>query len=108
MADPRTIERINVSEVIQSLNAILELELAGVVRYTHYSLMIYGYSRIPIVSWLRDQATESIDHANKAGATPALLTGIYDGRSIPYDDPGADPDMSVEMFDILVGHAEAA
>jgi len=75
MADPRTIERINVSEVIQSLNAILELELAGVVRYTHYSLMIYGYSRIPIVSWLRDQATESLDHANKAGELITNLGG---------------------------------
>ena len=39
----------------------------GVVRYTHYSLMIYGYNRIPIVSWMRDQATESLDHANRAG-----------------------------------------
>ena len=38
------------------LNKILELELAGVVRYTHYSFMVFGHSRIPIVSWLRDQA----------------------------------------------------
>lgn len=35
------------------LNRIMELELAGVVRYTHYALMIYGYNRIPIVSWLK-------------------------------------------------------
>ena len=54
-------------KIIDALNKILELELAGVVRYTHYSLMVYGYSRIPIISWLRDQATESLDHANKAG-----------------------------------------
>lgn len=53
--------------VIKALNTILEMELAGVVRYTHYALMIYGYNRIPIVSWLRGQATESLDHANKAG-----------------------------------------
>jgi bacterioferritin len=55
------------SDVVKVLNRILELELAGVVRYTHYSLMVYGYNRIPIVSWLREQATESLDHAQKAG-----------------------------------------
>ena len=58
---------MNKDKVLQILNDILETELAGVVRYTHYSLMIYGYNRIPIVSWMRDQATESLDHANRAG-----------------------------------------
>jgi bacterioferritin len=53
--------------VIKILNRILETELAGVVRYTHYSLMVYGYNRIPIVSWLREQATMSITHAQQAG-----------------------------------------
>lgn len=53
--------------VIKALNMILEMELAGVVRYTHYSLMVFGYTRIPIVSWLRGQAAESLAHANKAG-----------------------------------------
>lgn len=54
-------------EVVKLLNHILEMELAGVVRYTHYSLMVYGYGRIPIVSWLREQAIESITHAQEAG-----------------------------------------
>ena len=49
------------------LNEILETELAGVVRYTHYALMIFGHSRIPIVSWLRGEATTSLMHANEAG-----------------------------------------
>lgn len=53
--------------VVRLLNRILELELAGVVRYTHYSLMVVGYGRIPIVSWLRDQASESLVHAQEAG-----------------------------------------
>ncbi|MGR9046876.1 MAG: ferritin-like domain-containing protein [Gammaproteobacteria bacterium] len=53
--------------VIKVLNKILETELAGVVRYTHYSLMVVGYGRIPIVSWMRGQATESLTHANEAG-----------------------------------------
>lgn len=61
--------------VIKTLNRVLEFELAGVVRYTHYALMVYGYNRIPIVSWLRGQATESLDHANKAGELITHLGG---------------------------------
>lgn len=57
------------------LNAILEEELAGVVRYTHYSLMVFGYNRIPIVSWLRSQATESLAHAHQAGEWITTLGG---------------------------------
>ena len=53
--------------VVALLNEILETELAGVVRYTHYSLMVFGYSRIPIVSWLRGEATTCLAHANEAG-----------------------------------------
>ena len=53
--------------VVALLNEILETELAGVVRYTHYSLMIFGHNRIPIVSWLRSEATTSLAHANEAG-----------------------------------------
>src|SRR6266508_1861051 len=49
------------------LNEILETDLAGVVRYTHYSLMVFGHSRIPIVSWLRGGATTCLEHANEAG-----------------------------------------
>lgn len=53
--------------VVRVLNGILEMELAGVVRYTHYSLMVFGYNRIPIVSWLRTQALEAMTHAQQAG-----------------------------------------
>ena len=51
-------QAIDTKKVVTLLNQILEAELAGVVRYTHYSLMIFGYNRIPIVSWMRGQATE--------------------------------------------------
>jgi len=61
--------------VIGALNTILEYELAGVVRYTHYALMVFGYNRIPIVSWLRGQATESLAHADKAGELVTHLGG---------------------------------
>ena len=59
--------KLDTKAVAATLNKILEYELAGTVRYTHYSLMTYGYNRIPIVSWLRAQATEALDHATQAG-----------------------------------------
>lgn len=62
-------------KVIDALNTILEFELAGVVRYTHYSLMVYGHNRIPIVGWLREQATESLTHAGLAGEHITTLGG---------------------------------
>jgi bacterioferritin len=58
---------INRDSVIGVLNQILEAELAGVVRYTHYSFLVFGFGRIPIVSWLRGQANESLLHAQQAG-----------------------------------------
>src|SRR5436305_4093951 len=58
---------IDKKAVVALLNEILETELAGVVRYTHYALMVFGYSRIPIVSWLRGEATICLGHANQAG-----------------------------------------
>ena len=58
---------IDKKAVVGLLNEILETELAGVVRYTHYSLMVFGHSRIPIVSWLRGEANTCLTHANEAG-----------------------------------------
>lgn len=66
---------IDQTSVIATLNKILELELAGVVRYTHYSLMVFGYNRIPIVSWLKGNADESMMHAHKAGEFVTMLGG---------------------------------
>jgi bacterioferritin len=55
------------------LNTIMEFELAGVVRYTHYSLMITGANRIPIVAFFKAQASESLLHAQQSGE---ILTGL--------------------------------
>jgi bacterioferritin len=66
---------INNQKVVDQLNRILECELAGVVRYTHYSMMIFGYSRIPIVSWFQAEATESLAHAQQAGEMVTRLGG---------------------------------
>ena len=60
-------QELDKKAVVALLNEILETELAGVVRYTHYSLMVFGHSRIPIVSWLRGEATNCLSHANVAG-----------------------------------------
>lgn len=64
-------------KVLAVLNRILEHELAGVVRYTHFSFMVFGYGRIPIVSWLRAQADESLVHAQEAGEIITLLGGEH-------------------------------
>ena len=72
----------NKKKVIDTLNRILEMELAGTIHYTHYSFMIFGYNRIPIVKWLEEQAMESMAHAREAGelvtqmgAHPSLAIG---------------------------------
>lgn len=63
------------NKAIDILNNIMELELAGVVRYTHYSLMVYGYNRIPIVGWMKSNAQEGLIHAHRAGELVTLLGG---------------------------------
>ena len=68
-------------KAVSLLNRILEAELAGVIRYTHYSLLVFGHNRIPIVSWMREQATESLTHAQQAGEMITLL-GEYPSLKI--------------------------
>lgn len=63
------------AKAIKLLNRVLESELAGVVRYTHYSLMVFGHNRIPIVKWLQEQAAEGLAHAQRAGEMVTLLGG---------------------------------
>ena len=60
-------ETFDKAAAVKLLNQIMEAELAGVVRYTHYALMVFGHNRIPIVSWLRNEATTCLAHANEAG-----------------------------------------
>jgi bacterioferritin len=72
---------LNKDKAVALLNRILEQELAGVVRYTHYSLLVFGFNRIPIVEWLREQATESLTHAQQAGEMITHL-GAYPSLTI--------------------------
>ena len=66
---------IDREQVIDQLNKILECELAGVVRYTHYAMMIFGYNRIPIVALFQQEAQESLGHAQQAGEMITRLGG---------------------------------
>ena len=66
---------LNRDAIITKLNEIVEHELAGVVRYTHYSFMVFGFSRIPVVSWFRSAANETLTHATEAGEMITLLGG---------------------------------
>lgn len=67
--------KINTTKVIEILSVIFNLELNGVVRYTHYSLMIFGYNRLPLVDFFRAQAVESLTHAEMAGEHITGLDG---------------------------------
>src|ERR1041385_8065849 len=60
-------EKFDEATAVKLLNQIMEAELAGVGRYTHYSMMVFGHNRIPIVSWLRNEANTCLAHANEAG-----------------------------------------
>ncbi|MBE9189834.1 bacterioferritin [Gloeocapsopsis crepidinum LEGE 06123] len=66
-------KELDQEKAIHLLNTIMEFELAGVVRYTHYSLMVTGPNRIPIVDFFKAQANESLLHAQQVGE---ILTGL--------------------------------
>jgi bacterioferritin len=74
-------EQLDQAKVVSVLNRLLEAELAGVVRYTHYSFLVFGFGRIPIVSWLRAQADESLLHAQQVGEWITTL-GAYPSLAI--------------------------
>lgn len=68
------------------LNSIMEFELAGVVRYTHYSLMVTGPNRIPIVAFFKAQASESLLHAQQVGEILTGLEGHPSQRIAPIEE----------------------
>lgn len=70
---PEIMKELDIERTIELLNSIMEFELAGVVRYTHYSLMVTGPNRIPIVEFFKAQANESLLHAQQVGE---ILTGL--------------------------------
>jgi bacterioferritin len=103
---------------VEILNRLLEQELAGVVRYTHYSFMIFGPSRIPIVSWMREQAAESLAHAHQIGelityfgAYPSLGVGrLLDSHQTDIisilKESLASEEVALGLYRQLLAHAE--
>lgn len=70
-------KELDLAQTINLLNMIMEFELAGVVRYTHYSLMVNGPNRIPLVAFFKAQANESLLHAQQSGE---IITGLEGGH----------------------------
>jgi bacterioferritin len=79
-------KELDLATTIDKLNAIMEFELAGVVRYTHYSLMITGPNRIPIVTFFKAQANESLLHAQQVGEVLTGLEGHPSLRIAPLEE----------------------
>tara|TARA_X000001036_G_scaffold392453_1_gene391322 strand:- start:111 stop:548 length:438 start_codon:yes stop_codon:yes gene_type:complete len=73
---------LNTEQAISLLNDILEYELAGVVKYTHFALMVTGPNRLILDKFFKGQASESLQHAQQAGE---LLTGLggHPSQKIP-------------------------
>ncbi len=82
---------LDTEKTVTLLNSILEQELAGVVRYTHYALMVTGPNRLPIVEFMKGQATESLTHAQQVGE---ILTGL-----------GGHPSLSVAALEETFKHS---
>ena len=81
---------MNKKEIINKLSEVFVLELSGVVRYTHYSLMIFGYNRLPLIDFFKAQASESLDHANLAGEH---ITGL-----------GGHPPLNIDLIEETFNH----
>ena len=80
------LKEINTNEVCGILNEIMEYELAGVVRYTHSAMMVSGPYRLPIVTFLKEQAAESLMHAQQAGELIVGLDGHPSQRIAKIDE----------------------
>ena len=87
---------MNKDKVIKVLSEIFNLEINGVVRYTHYALMIVGSDRLPLVTYFRSQATESLAHADLAGEH---ITGL--GGHPPLNNDNLKETFNHDINDLL-------
>ena len=87
-------QTLDTEATVNVLNKIMQYELAGVVRYTHYALMVRGPYRAPIVQFMQAQAAESLQHAQQAGE---ILTGL-----------GGHPDQGIAPIEETHQHAITA
>ena len=78
-------------DTLDVLNDILKYELSGVIRYTHYALMIVGRDRLTLKKFFEEQANESLSHAQQAGD---IMTGL-----------GGHPSLEISIIDETNQHA---
>lgn len=88
-------KELNLKQTIELLNSIMEFELAGVVRYTHYALMVTGPNRIPIVNFFQAQATDSLTYAQQVGE---IITGLEGHPSLLISNMEESYTHSVKMI----------
>ena len=100
------LENLNTQEVISSLNKILQYELSGVVRYTHYSLMVTGRDRLSLAEFFKAQASESLVHAQEAGE---LVTGLegHPSMAIPLIEE-TNKHSATDLLEESLGHEQHA
>jgi len=100
------LKKLEVKKTQALLCRIMEFELAGVVRYTHYSLMVAGPNRIPIVQFLKQQANESLLHAQTAGE---ILVGLGGHPTLQIEPIPESYKHSVrDILEESVAHEQAA
>tara|TARA_B100000941_G_scaffold287548_1_gene262906 strand:- start:199 stop:636 length:438 start_codon:yes stop_codon:yes gene_type:complete len=87
---------MNKDLIIDALSEIFDHELKGVIRYTHYALMIFGPNRIPHINFFRLQAKESLTHADMVGEH---ITGL--GGHPPLNTGNIEETHKHDIKDIL-------
>jgi bacterioferritin len=73
-------------KTLDLLQNIMEYELAGVIRYTYYSLVVTGSNRTAIVDFIKEQAEESLTHAQRVGEILVSLKGNPKPRSTEIEE----------------------
>jgi len=64
------------AELIESLNRVLSLELAGVIQYLQHSFLVTGTEREVFKEFFRDLSGEARDHAATLGDKIVALGGV--------------------------------
>ena len=64
------------AELIESLNRVLSLELAGVIQYLQHSFLVTGPEREVFKEFFRDMSGEARDHAAMLGDKIVALGGV--------------------------------
>jgi bacterioferritin len=68
-------KQVTQTKPLEILQTIMEFELAGVVRYTYYSLVVTSSNKQNIANFLKEQASESLTHGQLVGEFLVSLNG---------------------------------